>query len=146
MILTVAAGYITPSLLGLGGAWLLVAGHITALLWASILLLAMLLLLIRNFYGMLTVVVTGAAVFAVSWVADVRVQAGFAYLAVWFLLIAGVKPVFELQLTRRRTRSRDSDADQLHRLTGIPAGLWVTVFGLVALVCLGAGARWLLRY
>jgi hypothetical protein len=146
MILTVAAGYVTPSLLGLGGAELLAAGHITALLWMSILLLASLLLLIRNFYGMLTVILTGAAVFAASWAADIRVQAGFAYLAVWFLLLAGVKPVFELQLTRRRTRGRDSDADQLHRLTGVPAGFWVAFFGLVSLACLAAGARWLLPY
>lgn len=33
MILTAAAGYTAPSLLGLGGALLLAAGHITALLW-----------------------------------------------------------------------------------------------------------------
>jgi hypothetical protein len=145
MVLTVAAGYVTPSLLGLGGAYLLAAGHITALLWASILLLVLLLLLIRNFFGVLTVVVTGAVVFAVSWAANVQVQAGFAYLAVWFLLLAGVKPVFELQTTRARTRSRDSDADQLHRLTKVPAGLWVFVFGLVAVACLAAGARWVLH-
>ena len=30
MILTAAAGYTAPSLLGLGGAWLLANGHITA--------------------------------------------------------------------------------------------------------------------
>ena len=33
MILTAAAGYTAPSLLGLGGAWLLAAHHITLLLW-----------------------------------------------------------------------------------------------------------------
>ena len=35
MILTAAAGYTAPPLLGLGGAWLLAAGHITLLLWAA---------------------------------------------------------------------------------------------------------------
>ena len=77
MILTVAAGYLTPSLLGLGGAWLLAARHITALLWASIALLALLLLLIRNFYGVLTVVLAGAAVFLASWSTNVKVAVRF---------------------------------------------------------------------
>ena len=145
MILTVAAGYTTPSLLGLGGAWLLAAGHITALLWVSVLLLALLLLSIRNFYGMLTVILTGAAVIAASWTTNTDVQAGFAYLMVWFLLLAGVKPVLELSRTRARTGARDSDADQLHRLTGMPAAGWLFVFGLVAVGCAVAGGRWLLH-
>jgi hypothetical protein len=42
MILTAAFGYTAPPLLGLGGAAMLAAGHITALLWlATALLLAM---------------------------------------------------------------------------------------------------------
>jgi len=146
MILTVAAGYMTPSLLGLGGAWLLAARHITALLWAAIALLALLLLLIRNFYGVLTVVLAGAAVFLASWSTNVKVQSGFAYLMIWFLLVAGVKPVLELRRTRKRVGGGQSDADQLHRLTGIPAGGWIFFFLLVNLACLAAGARWLLHY
>jgi hypothetical protein len=148
MILTVAAGYVTPSLLGLGGAWLLAARHITALLWASIALLALLLLLIRNFYGVLTVVLAGAAVFLASWSTNLKVQSGFAYLMIWFLLVAGVKPVLELRRTRKRggAGAGQSDADQLHRLTGIPAGGWIFFFFLVNLACLAAGARWLLHY
>ncbi|MBW8805138.1 MAG: M50 family metallopeptidase [Catenulisporales bacterium] len=145
MVFTVAAGYITPSLMGLGGAWLLAAKHITMLLWASIALLAVLLVSIRNFYGMLSVALTGGAVFAASWTKNTDVQAGFAYLMVWFLLLAGVKPVIELSRTRARTGARDSDADQLHRLTGLPAAFWLFVFALVALGCALAGGRWLLH-
>ncbi|MEY9890422.1 hypothetical protein ABIA35_008897 [Catenulispora sp. MAP12-49] len=145
MILTVAAGYTAPSLIGLGAAWLLAAQHITMLLWVSVLLLALLLIEIRNFYGVLTVVLTGGAVFAASWTKNTDVQAGFAYLMVWFLLLAGVKPVLELSRTRTRTGARDSDADQLHRLTGFPAGGWLFVFALVALGCAVAGGRWLLH-
>src|SRR5690349_10557188 len=48
MILTAMAGYVTPPLLGLGAAGLLALDHITALLWGSIVLLAAILLLIRN--------------------------------------------------------------------------------------------------
>jgi len=35
--------------------------------------------------------------------------------------------------------TRGSDADQLARLTGAPAGLWITLFVLVALAALVAG-------
>src|SRR5690606_20337218 len=48
MILTALSGYIAPSLLGLGGAWLVSQGYITLLLWAMLVLLAGMLLMIRN--------------------------------------------------------------------------------------------------
>ncbi|NGN69084.1 M50 family metallopeptidase [Streptomyces sp. A7024] len=145
MILTAAAGYTAPSLLGLAGAWLLAAGHITALLWGAVLLLAAMLIMIRNAYGLLTVVLTGALFFLISWFTDADVQAGFAYAAVWFLLLGGVRPVFELQRKRAGGRAPESDADQLHRLTGIPAALWLFFFYVVALGSLLIGARLLLE-
>ncbi len=144
MILTAAAGYLAPPLLGLGGAALLAAGHITALLWTAIVLLAGLLVMIRNAFGVLSVLVTGAAFLLVSWYAGDRTQAGFAYLGVWFLLLAGVRPVLELQRKRRHGGAPDSDADQLARLTGVAAVLWVALFMVTALASLLAGGSWLI--
>ncbi|OKI09592.1 hypothetical protein A6A06_02660 [Streptomyces sp. CB02923] len=145
MILTAAAGYITPSLLGLLGAWLLASGHITALLWGATALLAAMLLMIRNAYGVLTVVLAGAAFFLVSWLTAPDVQAAFAYAVVWFLLLGGVRPPFELQGKRRRGRAGDSDPDQLARLTRLPAAVWLGLFHLVTLCSLAGGGRWLLN-
>jgi Peptidase M50B-like len=144
MILTAAAGYTAPPLLGLGGAWLLASGHITALLWTAIVLLVCMLAMIRNAYGAVSVVVTGTLFFLVSWLTSPQVQAAFAYAAVWFLLLAGARPVFELQRKRTRGGSPDSDADQLGRLTNVPGGMWVTLFAAVALFSLLGGGRWLL--
>jgi hypothetical protein len=144
MVLTALSGYIAPSLFGLGGAALLGSGHITALLWVCVGLLALMLLMLRNFFGLLSVVVTGALAFVVSWYADAKVQAGFAYLAVWFLLLGGVRPVFELQWQRRGGRAPDSDADQLGKLTKLPAGLWVFLFVVVALGSVALGGHWLI--
>ena len=144
MIFTAFAGYVTPPLLGLGAAGLLAVGHITALLWAGILLLAAILILIRNMYGVLSVVTTGAVFFAVSWFGSSTVQAAFAYAFTWFLLLAGARPVLELQSKRARGRAADSDADQLARLTGMPGLMWVFGFGVVAVVALVAGGFWLL--
>jgi hypothetical protein len=139
MAFTLIAGYITPSLLGLGGAWLLAANRITMLLWLSVVLLLAMLVMIRNAYGILSVVVTTATIFIVSWFASAQVQAGFAYACVWFLLIGGVRPIGELQSLRRRGRLPDSDADQLARLTRVPGLMWVTLFGLVNLAALLLG-------
>jgi hypothetical protein len=144
MVLTAAAGYTAPPLLGLAGAALLAAGHITALLWGATALLLVMLVMIRNAYGALTVVVTGALFLLVSWLTKAQVQAAFAYLVVWFLLVGGSRPVTELQRSRRRDRGGSSDADQLARLTRTPAALWMFLFYAVALLSLVGGARWLL--
>lgn len=145
MVFTLLAGYVAPSLLGLGGAWLLAGGRITLLLWICIALLLAMLVMIRNGYGMLAVLVTGGGIFAVSWYTSAQVQAAFAYVAVWFLLVGGVRPVGELQRLRRRGRLPDSDADQLARLTRVPGLIWVGVFGLVSLAALALGVTMLLR-
>ncbi|MGX2994637.1 M50 family metallopeptidase [Streptomyces sp. JNUCC 64] len=144
MILTAAAGYTAPPLLGLGGAALLGAGRITLSLWLATALLVALLVMVRNAYGVLTVVLTGGAFLLVSWLAGPQVQAAFAYAVVWFLLLGGVRPAFELQARRRQGRAGDSDADQLARLTNVPAALWLFLFHAVSLCALMGGARWLL--
>ena len=146
MVLTAAAGYITPSLLGLGVAALLGAGRITLLLWIAIVLLAAMLVMIRNAFGVLSVLVTGGIVFAVSWYATTDIQAVFGYVIAWFLLLGGVRPVFELQRKRWRGRAPDSDADQLAKITGVPGGLWVTLFALVSIASLVIGASLLLPH
>jgi hypothetical protein len=145
MILTVFAGYIAPSVVGLLGILMLMSGRITALLWLSIVFLAAMLVMIRNFYGVLSIVLTGAVVFGVSWFTPHEVQAAFAYLFIWFLLFAGVRPVLELQSQRMRNPSSQSDADQMARLTGLPGTFWVMVFLLVNAAVTGLGV-WLLFF
>ncbi|PWU44911.1 hypothetical protein DLE60_32340 [Micromonospora globispora] len=140
MILTLLAGYIAPSLVGLAGAWLLGGNRITLLLWVAVALLLAMLVMIRNVFGVLSLLVTGGVVLAVSWYASPEVQAAFAWTSVWFLLLGGVRPVVELQRLRSRGRMPESDADQLARLTPFPALFWVTVFALVNLAVLVGGA------
>ncbi|HET6857947.1 MAG TPA: M50 family metallopeptidase [Streptomyces sp.] len=144
MILTAAAGYTAPSLLGLGGAWLLAANHITLFLWVATALLIAMLVMIRNAYGALTVIVTGTAFLLISWLTTPEVQAAFAYASVWFLLLGGVRPAFELQSKRRHGGAPDSDADQLSRLTHVPPVMWLLLFHVVSICALLGGGRWLL--
>ena len=144
MIVTAAAGYAGPGLLGLGAAYMLRIGHAVGLLWLALVLLTLLLVQIRNFFGLCSVLLAAIGVFAVSWWGSSQVQSGFAYAGTWFLLLSAPRPVLELQAARRHGRARDSDADILARLTRVPGLIWVAVFLLITLAALAAGAHWLL--
>jgi hypothetical protein len=144
--LTAAAGYPAPSLAGLGAAAILAAGHVTGLLLLSLVLLAGLATAVRNVYGMAAVLATGVTVAAICLYASALIQAGFGYAITWFLLFGAVRPVMELRRQRRRGRTRRSDADQLARLTPLPGGAWVTIFGIFALSALAVSGLWLIRY
>lgn len=145
MVATLAAGYPGPSLIGLVAALVLHAGYAAALLWAFVLLLALVLLKIRNWYGLWSVLVCGAVVLGVTWWTSPSTQSAFAHTVTWFLLLAGPRAVVELHRGRRGGRDRGSDADQLARLTRIPALVWVGVFALVTLAALVVGAAALVR-
>ena len=144
MVLTLLAGYVGPGLFGLGAAALLAAGHAVGLLWALLALLALLLVQIRNWYGLWSVLVTGGLLFAATWWLPTDGQVLVAATATWFLLLAAPRAVVELQSVRRRRGSPQSYADQLARLTRLPALLWVGVFLLVDVAALLLGGSWLL--
>jgi hypothetical protein len=144
MVLTAAAGYVSPSLVGLAGVALLAADQVTVMLWAGVAVLAGMLVMVRNAFGALTLVVVGGAVVAVSLYAPPDVQAGFGYAMTWFLLIGAVRPVTELWRQRRRPEGRASDAAQLARLTHLPVTVWIGVFALATLAALGGGVVLLL--
>jgi hypothetical protein len=144
VVVTAVAGYLAPPLVGLGAAALLATGHVTGMLLLAMLLLAALAVAIRNAYGMLAVLAALVAVAAVCLYGSVVEQSGFGYAATWFLLLGGVRPVIELARERRRG-GRRSDADQLARLTPLPGGAWVVIFGLIALAALALSARWLVH-
>jgi Peptidase M50B-like len=160
IIVTALAGYVTPPLLGVGAAGLLAAHRVNLLLSLLLVLLAVTLLLMRNWYGVLAVLITGGALFAVIWLASPAVRAVSAYAVAWFLLFGGVRPVAELARTRTkavrlppgrrlaagRSGPGMSDADQLAWLTRIPAGVWVALFALVAIAAVILGARLLVPW
>ena len=124
MVAMLAAGYLAPALVGLGAALLLADGRALLLLWSLVALLLLLLVWIRNGYGLLVVLLVGAGTALVSWYADPRTQSAAALLVAWLLLLAAPRPLVELLLAGRAGR-RGSDPDQLARLTRVPSVLWV---------------------
>lgn len=144
MVATLLAGYPAPAVVGVAGAWLVHHGYAAGTMWALVLLCALMLLLIRNLYGLWVVLVTGVGVAVLSWTATPEILSIAAYLMIWSLLLVAPRAVVELQRNRRRSRSRTrSDADQLAGLTRLPAGLWIGVFWLLSVACL-VGGGWLL--
>lgn len=144
MIATVAAGYPAPALLGLASAWLLGQGYAVGWLWLMVALCALMLVQIRNFYGLWVLLVAGLVIGGATWLLPVQAAGWLAHLLVWALLLAAPRSVVELQRLRRRGSARRSDADQLARLTGLPAVVWIGLFWLVCAGCLLGGALLLL--
>lgn len=147
MVATAFAGYPGPALLGLGAAWLLSRGYAVGVLWALLVVLALVLLQIRNWYGLWVVLVSGVGLVALTSWAPTAWQVAAAYAVTWFLLLGAPRAVLELQTARRRERRRGrrgaSDADVLAGLTRVPALVWV---GLFLVVCVGAavlGGAWI---
>ena len=144
MVVMLLAGYLGPALVGLGAVGLLIAGHSLGLLWLFVILLGLLLLQIRNFYGFVVVVGCALILILVSLYLPASMQAGLAYVLTWTLLLAAPKPVLELMRQRRRHHTPESDADQLARLTRVPAGLWTGGFLMINCAGLVLGAVLLL--
>lgn len=145
MVLTTLAGYPAPALLGLAFSGLIAADLLSMVLLTAALLVMGVLVMVRNAAGVVIVVSAAAVLAGVAFVAGPNIQAGFIYLVTWFLLLGAVRPVLELPRQRRRAAARDSDPDQLARLTGMPATLWVLVLVVLALTCLVAGGALLLE-
>ena len=139
MVAMLAAGYLAPAVAGLGAALLLASGHSLALLWLAVGWLSLMLLQIRNAYGLLVLVVCGVGAGLASWYLAGTTLSLLAYLLTWLLLLAAPKPVLELMRQRRRGQARSSDVDQLTRLTRVPAVLWETSFLLANLAGLVVG-------
>lgn len=145
MVATAFAGYVAPSVAGLATAALVAVDQHAALLVTGVVLLAAMLVAIRNVFGVVALVATGAVLVAARWYAPEPVQQATASVLAWFLLFGGLRAVAELRRSRRSPRSRDSDADQLARLTPIPAAVWVATFALIAVGALTAAIAVLLR-
>lgn len=141
MVATLFAGYPAASVLGLGAAWLAGAGHAIGLLWLLVVLLALMLLKLRNFYGALVVLGLGVVVAVVSWYATPVVAGWLGTGIAWLMLLAAPRPVVEL-LARHRP---GSDAAQLSGLTHVPKVVWGLIWLALTVGALLLGGSWLLH-
>lgn len=143
MIAMLMAGYLAPAAVGVASALLLVAGRSAAVLMLTAVVLLLMLLHVRNLFGLGVLVVLAGAVFAAGWGLEPKGQGLVAHQLTWILLVAAPRPVLELWRTRRHG-PRTSDADQLARLTRVPAPLWMLLFAVTNLAGLAIGTTTLL--
>ncbi len=133
-VVTHLAGYLGPSLFGIGAATLIRFGHIVAVLWLAAAVLALVMFALRRSFGIVTVVVSFLLLFFVATFADVGVQVSTAYVIAWFLLVSGLRRIMEIL----GTTSGDSDA--LRTMTKVPHRIWhgFWLVGTVAGLAFGA--------
>lgn len=136
-LLAVFVGYIGPSAFGLAAASLISIGHIVAVLWLALLLLAALLITIRNFFALCAVVATGLLTYLVARYGRIGLETVLAYLITWFLLLSGLRDVLKY-------RGREGDARIMASSTYVPAWLWVGIWQLGAAAALAFGGKLLL--
>ncbi len=143
MVMTLFAGYPAASVVGLLAAFVAGAGYAVAMLGLLVVLLALLLLKIRNVHGALVVLGLGAGLGLAAWFAPTQALVWLAHGLAWLLLLAGPRPVLELALRRGRT-TPGSDAAQLARLTRVPRLVWILLWLGVTVGALVSGTALML--
>lgn len=132
VIFVTASGYTAPAILGLGIQWLSSEGRTVLGLAILAFMLLGIFLSIRNFWG-LVVVVPLLFGFYFAFTFAPALQSFILLFIATFLTVASLKPIIELQRHRAAGDGKDSDADQLARLTLVIPGIaWVAFFFLVS--------------
>jgi hypothetical protein len=138
LVLTGFAGYFGPSAVGLGDAVLIAHGDIEAVLWVALLFLPVVLLLARNFFGAISVILNGGIIFLVLRYGNAELQIVAAYALSWFMLLSGLRFV----LTHG---TKASDAAALRGLTFLPRFVWFLLWLAGSVGALWVGAQLLMR-
>jgi len=129
------AGYVGPSAAGLLAAWLISIGRIVAVLWLCGLLLAVMVLMVRNFFGGIVILACGALLYLILRYTTAVVQTAVAYAGTWFLLLSAPKDAL-----RVAKKPKDvEDAKILAGMTVLRPSAWcfLWVVGTIAALVVG---------
>jgi hypothetical protein len=107
-------------------------GHIVAVLWLGLLLLVALLLLVRNVFGGILILVAGGLIYLVVRYTTAGAETAVAYGVTWFLLVSGVRVVLEVG-------SKPTDARILAGMTHVWASAWVVLWLIGTIIALVVG-------
>jgi hypothetical protein len=132
------AGYLGPSLFGLAAACFIALDQVTVALGLALVCLAIMMILIRNFFGVISVAISGVLVFLVLRYGSPEVQAVAACALSWFLLFSGVRWVL-------MHGTGAQDAISLTQSTRIPRFIWVIFWLAMTVAALWVGGRLLIR-
>jgi hypothetical protein len=134
-------GYPAPAIVGAAQLWSVFNGYTALALFAGGVVLVLTLLVIRNAFGAIVVIVS-AATSALLWFFATSTLQGYALLVIGISLLVGavraLGTVVGVHLWRRNQLST-SDAYLLYRRTGIPSPFWLLLFtALIGASCVFA--------
>jgi Peptidase M50B-like len=130
-------GYIGPSVAGLIAAALISIGRMVAVLWLGLLLLAVMLLLVRNSFSGVVVLTCGALLYLIVGYTTAGVQTAAAYGVSWFLLLSGTKVVFGAAGKPKDVKDAEILAGKTFLWPAAWCLLWVA--GAIAALVVGGG-------
>ncbi len=123
-------GYPAPAIVGATELWSVFNGYTAIALFAGGIMLVLTLLVIRNAFGAIVVLVS-AATSALLWFFATPTVQGYALLVIGIALLVGavraLGTVIGVHLGRR-DQLASSDAYLLYRRTGIPSPIWLLLF------------------
>ena len=103
-VITSFAGYLGPSLFGLGAAGLVALGYSEVVPGLALLFLIIMLFRVRNFFGVISVLVNGALLVLVMRYGSAKLQDGAAYVLSWLLPFVWCCPCSHGRQQGRRCR------------------------------------------
>ncbi len=134
-------GYIGASAAGLIAAGLISTGRMYAVLWLGLALLAVMLVTVRNFFGVLVIVTGGVLFYLVLRYGTARTETAVAYGVAWFLLISGTRVA--LRIVGRP--GEVEDAGVLADMIFVWRWVWCLLWLAGTIAALAFGGRILIR-
>jgi hypothetical protein len=126
-------GYPAPAIVGAAQLWSVFNGYTAIALFIGGVILLVTILVIRNAFGVIVVLVSAAVSAGLWFYATPQVQS-YALLVIGISLLVGsvrgLATVVGVH-TRRRTQLQTSDAYLLYRSTGVPSPVWLTLFAIL---------------
>lgn len=128
-------GYIGASAAGLIAAGLISRGHTVAVLWLGLLLLAIMLLMVRGFFGGIVILACGSLLYLIIYHTTVGFETAVAYAMAWFLLMSAPKRALGVA----RKPKEVQDAKVLAQSTFIWPSAWCFLWlvGTIAALVVG---------
>lgn len=134
-------GYVGASAAGLIAAGLISTGRMVAVVWLGLVLFAVMLVGVRNLFGVFVILTCGALLYLVARYGTAGVDTAVAYGVTWFLLISGLRVA--LGIIRRPKEVKD--AEVLARMTFLFRSAWCFLWLIGTIAALVIGGAILIR-
>lgn len=136
-IVVAFAGYLGPSLFGLGAAKLIESGRVIAVLWVAIILLVLLFFLIGRSLGLVSVPVAILLLVLATRYTHAGLEEVVVYAMTWLLLLSGLRFAIAHGINA-------DDAAALRDRTHLPRRFWSLLWIAGALLAVGIGGKWMI--